>query len=105
MKIIRIHFIIILCAFSFLLIPVTAITTGDMTGVQPTGQVQTSFPTSLPTQVPTPVPTFVPPVDVSQNVGVLPIWLIFGVILIIIAVTGLLWRYFHPKYVPPEESE
>jgi hypothetical protein len=99
------YIIVLLCAVSLLFMPVAAITTGDSPGVQPTGKVQTSFPTSVPTQVPTPVQTFVPPVDVSQNVGFLPIWLIIGVILIIIALTGLLWRYFHPKYVPPEEKE
>jgi hypothetical protein len=96
--------IILLCAVLLLFMPAAAVTTGNMTGVQPSGAIQTSAYTNMPTQVPTPVPTFIPPVDVSQNVGVLPIWLIFGVILIIIAVTGLLWRYFHPKYVPPEKD-
>ena len=97
--------IVLLCAVSLLFMPVAAITTGNTTAAQPYEAIQTSAYTDLPTPVPTQVQTFVPPVDVSQNVGFLPIWLIFGVILIIIAVTGLLWRYFHPKYVPPEERE
>ena len=46
-----------------------------------------------------------PPCAIPQNVGFVPIWLIIGIILIIIALSGLLWRYFHPKYVPPEEKD
>ena len=95
--------ILLLSAFAFLFMPVAAITTGtgNTTYVEPTGPIQTSVTTSIPTNA----PTFVSPVDVSQNVGVLPIWLIIGIILIIIAISGLLWRYFHPKYVAPEEEE
>ncbi len=103
MKVPLSRILIFLCALSLLLVPVTAITTGtgNTPGIQPTGVILTSDPTSMPTIV----PTFVSPVDVSQNVGIVPIWLIIGIILIIIALSGLLWRYFHPKYVPPEEKE
>jgi hypothetical protein len=101
MKIPRDNIIIILSVLSLLFIPVAGVTTGNTTGVHPTGTIQTSFYTP----VPTPVPTFLPPVNVSQNVGILPIWLIIGIVLIIIALSGLLWRYFHPKYVAAEEDD
>lgn len=102
MKIHQNHIICLLCVLSILFMPVIAVTTGNSTGVQPSGHPILIPP---PTPLPTPVPTFVPPVDVSQNVGVVPIWLIIGIILIIIALSGLLWRYFHPKYVPKDKSE
>lgn len=103
MKVSLNYILLLVCTFSFFFMPVAAITTGtgNTTYVQPTGPIQSSPPTALPTTY----STFVPPVDISQNVGVVPIWLIVGIILIIIALSGLLWRYFHPKYVAPEEHD
>ncbi len=31
--------------------------------------------------------------------------MIVGILIILAAISGLLWRYFHPKYVAPEENE
>ena len=31
--------------------------------------------------------------------------LVIGIILIIIALGGLLWRYFHPRYVPKDDND
>jgi len=101
MKVPLYHILTFLCVVSLLFLPVTAVTTANASGVHPSGTVQTPLYTAVPTHV----PTFVPPVNVSQNVGIIPIWLIIGILLIIIALSGLLWRYFHPKYVPPEEQE
>jgi hypothetical protein len=82
--------------------PVSALVPGNSTGVHPSGTIQTP----VKTLVPTTSPTFsLPSIDVPQNVGFVPIWLIIGIILIIVALGGLLWRYFHPKYVSPEEKK
>ena len=82
--------------------PVAGQVSGNVTGVQTAGAIQTSFPTYASTAL----PTFVPPtIDVPQNIGIVPIWLIIGIILIIIALAGLVWRYLHPKYVAPEEDK
>jgi|WetSurMetagenome_2_1015567.scaffolds.fasta_scaffold476765_2 hypothetical protein len=102
MKILRTCIISFICAFSLLFIPVAAITTGNMTGAQPSGVVQVPLPTYVTT---TSMTYALPSVDIPQNVGFVPIWLAIGIILIIIALSGLLWRYFHPKYVPKEENE
>jgi hypothetical protein len=102
MKILRNLIIIILCALSLLILPVAAVMAGNATGVQPSGTIQASVTTFVPTTSPTIV---FPSVDLPQNVGFVPVWLIIGIILIIIALSGLLWRYFHPKYVPPEEND
>jgi len=95
------HIILILFVISLFILPAAAVTAVNSTGVKPSGAV----PTQIHTAVATRIPTFVSPVNVSQNVGILPLWLIIGIILIIIALSGLLWRYFHPRYVPPEEKE
>ena len=100
MKISRIHRVLILFVLSLFSLPAAAVTTVNSTGV-PSGAVQSQIHTAVTTRI----PTFVPPVNVSQNVGFVPLWLIIGIILIIIALSGLLWRYFHPKYVPREEKE
>jgi hypothetical protein len=83
--------------------PVAAVSTGNATqGGVAAGPVQSSLVTSAPTIIHTIAqPTF----EIPQNVGFIPIWLIVGVILIIIALSGLLWRYFHPKYVPKNNEE
>jgi len=87
---------------TFIVLPVVALVPGNVTGVQPAGAIQTSFPTYEPTAP----PTFVPPtIDIPQNIGIVPIWLILGIILIIIAIAGLVWRYLHPKYVAPDKKE
>ena len=96
------YFLIFLCMVTFIVMPVVALVPGNDTGVQPAGAIQASFSTSTPTVL----PTFVPPtIDVPQNIGIVPIWLIFGIILIIIAIAGLVWRYLHPKYVPKDTNE
>jgi hypothetical protein len=102
MKVTLTHILVFLCATSLLFLPVTAITTGNSTGVYSSGTVQTSVSTYIPTAAQTMV---IPSIDIPQNVGFVPIWLAIGIILIIIALGGLLWRYFHPKYVPREENE
>ncbi len=102
MKIQQYQFICLLCSLFLLITPVVAVTTGNMTGIQPSGQIQTQLSTPIPSLV----PTFAPPsFNIQQNVGFVPIGLIIGIILIIIALGGLLWRYFHPRYVPTEENE
>jgi hypothetical protein len=106
MKIPLNHIIMILCALSLFFIPVAGVMTGNATsnttGIQPSGPIQSSVTTFLPTTSPT---IGIPSVGIPQNIGFLPIWLIIGIVLIIIALGGLLWRYFHPKYVPKEENE
>ena len=93
---------LVLLALSILIpFPAVAITTGNATGTQ--------SPVSLPTEVSTLLPTHsstlaVPSVEIPQSIGFVPVWLVVGVILIIIALSGLLWRYFHPKYVPKDEQ-
>jgi len=102
MKISRYHILFFLTAVSLLFLPVAAITTGNNTGIQSNGAIQTAVPTFIPTTSPSPV---MPSFDIPQNVGFVPIWLIVGIILIAVALSGLLWRYFHPRYVPREENE
>ena len=96
------YILIFLCVTISIVMPVSALVPGNVTGVQTVGAIQTSFPTYAPTAL----PTFVPPtMDIPQNIGIVPIWLIFGIILIIIAIAGLVWRYLHPKYVPKDKNE
>jgi hypothetical protein len=84
-------------------IPVAAVTTGN--GTYSSSPIRTIQNPTI-TYVPTTIQTIVAPtINISQNVGILPIWLIIGIILIIIAISGLLWRYFHPKYVAPDDKE
>jgi hypothetical protein len=96
------HILIFLWAVLLLFLPVAAITTANSTSANPSGNIQTSITTYIPTTSPT---MSLPPVDIPQNVGFVPVWLIIGIILIVIALGGLLWRYFHPKYVSPEDND
>ncbi|MEI7432980.1 MAG: hypothetical protein WCJ93_01875 [Methanomicrobiales archaeon] len=102
MKIQVYHILIFLSAISLLFMPVSALVPGNSTGVYPSGTVQTSVTTFVPTTSP---PFALPSVAIPQNVGFVPIWLALGIILIVIALSGLLWRYFHPKYVAPDERK
>ena len=102
----KVHFHQVL-VFLFILvatiIPVAAITAGN--GSYSGGAVST-VQSSTVTYVPTTYQTIAPPtIDVPQNIGIVPIWLILGIILIIIALSGLVWRYLHPKYVPKDKNE
>jgi hypothetical protein len=97
------HILIILWAVLLLFLPVAAVSTGNASGVvHPSGTIQTPYPTPVITTSP---PIALPSIAIPQNVGFVPIWLALGIILIIIALAGLLWRYFHPKYVAPEDHE
>jgi hypothetical protein len=96
------HFLLLLSAVLLLILPVAAVMAGNGTSVNPSGNIQTSVTAFVPTTSPT---MSLPSIDIPQNVGFVPIWLVLGVILIIIALTGLLWRYFHPKYVAPDEDD
>lgn len=97
------HILIILGAVLLLFLPVAAVTTGNASGgVHPSGTIQTPVTTFAPTTAPT---MSLPSIAIPQNVGFVPIWLAIGIILIITALSGLLWRYFHPKYVAPEDHE
>jgi len=52
--------------------------------------------------------SYSPPVTASQASLPLPgqeILLVIGILIIVIALVGLIWRYLHPKYVPPEEKK
>lgn len=102
MKISCYYILFFLSAVSLLFMPVAAITTGNNTGIQSIGGIQTAEPTFIPTTTPSPV---MPSFEIPQNVGFVPIWLIVGILLIAVALSGLLWRYFHPRYVPREEKE
>jgi len=102
MKVTVYHILIFLSTISILFMPVSALVPGNSTGNQPSGTIQTSVTTFVPTTSPT---MSLPSIAIPQNVGIVPIWAIVGIILIIIAVSGLLWRYFHPKYVAPEDNE
>jgi hypothetical protein len=96
------NILLLLIAVSILFLPVAAVTTANASGnFNPSGTVQTSVTTFVPTTSPT---ISLPSVAIPQNVGFVPIWLIIGIILIIIAISGLLWRYFHPKYVAQDED-
>ncbi|MEI6293905.1 MAG: hypothetical protein WCP36_09480 [Methanomicrobiales archaeon] len=75
---------------------------GNASTIHPSGTVQTSVTTFVPTTSPT---MSLPSIAIPQNVGFVPIWLVIGIILIVIALGGLLWRYFHPKYVALEDKE
>ena len=102
----KVHFHQVL-VFLFILvatiIPVAAITAGNGSySGGAVGTVQSSTETYVPTTYQT---IAVPTIDVPQNIGIVPIWLIIGIILIIIALAGLVWRYLHPKYVAPEEDK
>ena len=84
-------------------IPVAAITAGNGTNSGgPVSAVQSSTVTYIPSTYQTIAPQTI---NVSQNLGIIPVWLLIGIFLIVIALSGLLWRYFHPKYIPPEEKE
>jgi len=85
------------------IIPVAAVVAGNGTyRGGPVSTVQSSTVTYIPTTYHTIAP---PSIAIPQNIGMFPVWLIIGIILIIIALSGLLWRYFHPKYVSPEEKK
>ena len=82
------------------ILPVAAITAGN--GSYTGSPVQGS---TVPYLTTTSQAIAVPTINISQNIGFVPLWLVIGIILVIIAITGLLWRYFHPTYVAPEEDE
>lgn len=102
----KVHFYQVLVLILILvttIIPVVAVTTAN--GTYPGGPVSTAQSSTV-THIPTTFQTIVAPtIDVPQNIGILPIWLILGIILIIIAIAGLVWRYLHPKYVPKDTNE
>ena len=91
----------LLLSIAGLSMPSMAVAPGNLTPGAPVGPVQTI----IWTQAPTTPQVIVPPSTISTAANILPIWVIIGIILIIIAISGLLWRYFHPKYVAPEENE
>jgi hypothetical protein len=97
------YILLLLVPVSLLFLPVVAVTTGNASGgIHPSDTIQTSAPTFVPTTFPT---MSLPSIAVPQNVGFIPVWLIIGIILIVVALSGLLWRYFHPKYVAPCEDD
>lgn len=81
-------------------LPVAAITAGNgsYTGGSAEGSTLTSVTSSYQAVA-------VPSINVSQNIGFAPLWLIIGIVLVVIALSGILWRYFNPKYVVREEDE
>ncbi len=91
--------LIILFLFATVTVPVAAVVAGN--GSYVSGADRSSVVTSVTTVYHT---VAQPVINVSQNVGFIPLWLVIGIILIIIALGGLLWRYFHPKYVPKDDD-
>ncbi|HTY15473.1 MAG TPA: hypothetical protein VMC42_07170 [Methanoregulaceae archaeon] len=90
----------IICTGCFLA-PVSAVVAGNSTNNVPVYPVKQITPAAH---------TTLPPVLVSETAGPLnlpvpAIILVAGVIIILIAIGGLVWRYLHPKYIPPEDPE
>lgn len=99
----KVHFRqVLICLFIFTAcaIPVAAVVAvnGSYSGSPTQGSAVTYVPTIIQTVA-------VPTIDVPQNIGIVPLWLILGIILIIIAIAGLVWRYLHPKYIAPEQDK
>jgi hypothetical protein len=84
-----------------------------LTGPAMAGMVGNASPGYTPGQITsvvtgvyyTPSPTNVPTADISLPIIPQFVLLIGGFVIIIAAMSGLLWRYFHPKYVAPDEKD
>ena len=102
----KVHYrqaLIFLSILTAIITPVAAVTAGNGSY---SGNPVVTVQSATVTYVQTTYQTFAQPtINISQNAGIVPVWMIIGIILIIIALGGLLWRYFHPKYVAPEENE
>ena len=100
---IHLHYTVLFCIIltGCFLAPVSAVVAGNSTGGTPVYPAKPITPAVHVTQPPTMVPEIVGPV----NLPVPAIILAAGVIVILIAIGGLVWRYLHPRYVPPEERK
>lgn len=93
-----IHLPIILACF---VCPAAAGMVGNAsTGINP-GQVTSTVIATYTTALPTTA------TSTGISLPVVPqfVLLIVGILIIIAALSGLVWRYLHPKYVAPEEDK
>ncbi len=100
---INLHYIVICligtaCIFS----PVSAVVAGNSTPGAPVYPVN-AITAGITYMTPTPVPSL--GISAPVNLPGQAVVLVIGIIIIIIAITGLIWRYLHPKYVPPERKK
>jgi len=72
---------------------------GNVTAPVVTGVGQLVIATETPVAYATPSIT-----QGISGIDPLPV-LIIGVIIILIGAGGLVWRYLHPRYIPPEEKK
>ncbi len=70
------------------------------TGINP-GQVTSTVITTYTTTLPTTAAA----TGISLPVVPQFVLLIVGILIIIAALSGLVWRYLHPKYVPKDQKE
>jgi len=90
----------VFCAGCFIA-PVSAVVVGNITNATPVYPVKQITPGTYATPPPTILPEMVGPI----NTPVPAIILVIGVFIVLIAIGGLVWRYLHPKYVPPEDRK
>jgi hypothetical protein len=100
---IHLYYAVLLCLFftGCFMAPVSAVVAGNSTNGTPVYPANPVIPATHSTS-----PLAVLPETAGQmNLPVQAILLAAGVLIIIIAIAGLVWRYLHPKYVPPEERK
>jgi hypothetical protein len=100
---IHLYYAVLLCVIctGCFLAPVSAVVAGNSTNGVPVYPAEPIMPAAHITQPPVMITATAGP----MNLPVPAIILVAGVIVILIAIGGLVWRYLHPKYVPPEERK
>jgi hypothetical protein len=100
---IHLYYAVLLCVFCIgcFLAPVSAVVAGNSTNGVPVYPVKPISPGIYAT----PLPTMLPDTTGPMNLPVPAIILAIGVIIVIIAIGGLIWRYLHPRYIPPKDTE
>jgi hypothetical protein len=100
---IHLYYAVLLCAFCIgcFLAPVAAVVAGNSTTGVPVYPVKSIAPGTYATPLPTLLPETAGPTDLPVPAIILAI----GMVIVIIAIGGLFWRYLHPRYIPPKDTE
>jgi hypothetical protein len=100
---IHLYYVVLMCLIctGFFLAPVSAVVAGNSTNGTPVYPEKPIIPATHTTSP----PAILPETGGQANLPVPAILLAAGVIVILIAIGGLVWRYLLPKYIPPEERK
>ncbi len=100
---IHLYYAILLCIIctGCFMAPVSAVVAGNSTDGTPVYPAKPITPAAHVSQPSVTVSGMAAPIDLP----IPAIVFVAGLIVVVIAAVGLVWRYLHPKYIPPEERK